>query len=291
MLADKDIKSLLASRSEKLASPLSYQGDCDWNQVPLTDTNWDSRNSPIQPSSLDLRVGRIYVPGAKPGHLGSHGHGAASQMLSPGASVIVSTFEEIKMPADLGGIVFPPSELSSKGVLVANIGHIDPGFCGHLRFTIINMGAKPLALERGRDIVGTLLIFRLSTSSNAPWSSRRTTTTPKGEPDQLEIDTLSPHFADIDARVRRLTGKIARRTLWRFGLWVALIPIVFGSASVMFALSQGVVGRLGKIEGDIVDLRVQLARRGALDEARTASPNAASPAPSTPAATATAPAR
>lgn len=64
------------------------------------------------------------------------------------------------MPAKLAGIGFPPTSVSAKGVLMTNPGHVDPGFIGHLQFTLINMGKDRFTLAQADRIV-TLLLFEL----------------------------------------------------------------------------------------------------------------------------------
>jgi dUTPase len=204
------------------------------------------------------------VPGERPGSLGGEGRGALSFTLRPGHSVVVSTYERISLPASLGGIVFPPSKLSSNGILVANIGHIDPGFTGHLRFTIINMGGSDFALEQGKVAVGTLLLFKLSSASSSPWSKRHQATTPKGEPQQSEIDTLAKDFADIDSRIVQTTKATVKRLHWRFSLLAVLVPMLLGIAiavwTIWFETGRWFADRIDKDDQYVSELRISLAK-------------------------------
>jgi deoxycytidine triphosphate deaminase len=279
MLSDQDIvselqTSSLAGSTTRLIDHFPREGTIDWSALPLSDPQWTKSDSPIQPASIDLHVGRIYIPGSRPGSLGAEGRGALSHVLRPGQSVVVSTYERISLPASLGGIVFPPSKLSSSGILVANIGHIDPGFEGQLRFTIINMGGSDYPLERGTVAVGTLLLFRLSSQSRTSWSARHGVTVPKGEPDKAEIDSLARDFADIESRTGQIAKKAVKRLQWRFSLWAVLVPMLLGIAlanwAIWFETGRFLGDRIERDDQGIYDLRDRLARVEAAAEPRAA---------------------
>jgi deoxycytidine triphosphate deaminase len=268
MLSDKDIiselqKGIAGGSPARLVDQFPREGKTDWSALSFSDAQWNAADSPIQPSSIDLHVGHIYIPGAQPGALGAAGRGAMSHTLKPGHSVIVSTYERICIPSTLGGIVFPPSKLSSNAILVANLGHIDPGFSGHLRFTLINMGGRDFSLERGRVAVGTLLLFTLSSKSAMSWAERRPSEVLKGEPDRAEIDALAKDFADIASRISRITKTTVKREYLKFSMLAVLVPILFGIAlanwAIWFETGKLISDRMDKDEQSIADMRVSLA--------------------------------
>ena len=269
MLSDHDIVSELqqAGPSARLIDQFPREGKTDWGSLPLSDPQWNALDSPIQAASIDLHVGHIYVPGTPSDSLGGEGRGALSHVLKPGHSVVVSTYEHIRLPASIGGIVFPPSKLSSGGILVANIGHIDPGFEGRLRFTIINMGGSDYALARGTVAVGTLLLFRLTSESRAPWSTRYGSAV-KGEPGKAEIDALAKDFADIESRMTRISRKTVNQTLWRFSLWAVLTPIIVGVGlavwAIWFETGRSLSDRIDRNDQAVSDIRVSVARLDAV---------------------------
>ena len=88
--------------------------------------------SPVQPSSLDLTIGFIYVPDTPNGRPGSLSTAAIEHVLTPGQTAIVATAEEFNFPSDIAAFGFPPTRISSNGILMTNPGHIDPGFKGHV---------------------------------------------------------------------------------------------------------------------------------------------------------------
>jgi hypothetical protein len=147
---------------------------------------------------------------------------------------------------------------------VANIGHIDPGFAGHLRFTIINMGGSDFPLEQGTVAVGTLMLFRLTSPSRTPWLERRSGTMPKGEPDSSEIDALAKDFANIESRIDRITRATVKRLQWRFSLLAVVVPMLLGIAlgvwTIWFETGRSFSDRFDRDDQYISDLRVNLAR-------------------------------
>jgi dCTP deaminase len=269
MLSDKDIVLQLEKHGTegslgRLIDRFPNEGKADWSSLPLSDAKWNTADSPIQPASIDLFVGHIFIPGDSMRPPGGEERGHMSHTLRPGHSVVVSTYEQLNLPATLGGIVFPPSKLSSNGILVANLGHIDPGFVGHLRFTIINMGASDFYLERGTVAVGTLLLFELTSPSIAPYKTRHDDKGLKGEPDRKEIDALSKDFANIESRVVQITKRTVNKLYWRFSLLAVLIPVVIGIAlavwTIWYESGRSLSERIDKDDQSITDIKVSLAK-------------------------------
>jgi len=113
-------------------------------EIHLDNFQWPAdpyaSDSPIQPSSLDLTIGEIFVPPERvePGCL-LRSEALEDYSLSQGQTALVYTQEVIKLAGKIGAFGFPPASVSSRGLLMTNPGHIDPGFEGKLSFTVINM--------------------------------------------------------------------------------------------------------------------------------------------------------
>ncbi|GAK46714.1 conserved protein [Tepidicaulis marinus] len=255
MLSDKTL--LTQVLVNKAVHPLPG----DWGQKAPNDEAWFSKDSPVQPSSIDLHVGYIYVPGTKgPCRMGGERNGHTSYELSPGHSVIVSTFERVTLSGQFGGLVFPPSRLSSKGILVANIGHIDPGHSGPLRFTIINMGARPVSFVREKDAVGTLMLFELDSESSRPLSTRFAGTGEKtrDEPNAEEIDALALYFAGIEERVREVALRQANRRVRNIagGAFIVslFVSVLLGYVGLMLTTGSSLAQKQFYLEEKLFDL-------------------------------------
>ena len=52
--------------------------------------------------------------------------------------------------------MFPKSGgVADRGILITNVGYIDPGYSGKLRYAIINMGNAQFTLRKG-DFLGSV---------------------------------------------------------------------------------------------------------------------------------------
>jgi dCTP deaminase len=181
-----------------------------------------SAKSPVQASSVDLHIGNIYLPGR-----GENENGGAGNPM----------FDHL--PADIAGFGFPPSGVSFKGLLMTNPGHVDPGYVGVMRFTVINMAKEKYRLTRGKPIV-TLLLFRLSAASHRDWGQRH----PEGSslPEQASVDRLSRDFVDVERRATEIARRESKK----------VSGLVSGSLAVLTAF-LGLVGSGHLIHNAAID--------------------------------------
>jgi dCTP deaminase len=245
ILSDVELRSLIEKKTDGLLMGFDPPGD------------WDSRDSLVQPSSVDLHVGAIYRPGVKSGKPGSAANPRSKISLKTGETAIVETKESIQLPPDYAAFGFPPSHVSSRGLLMTNPGHIDPGYRGTLSFTVINMASEDFVLHPTLPIV-TLLVFRLPKRVGKDYAEGRskapsdttpaeTPVTPTGKMvTQDRIDLLSADFLDVTRRA----GTIARRVVG----WTALVASLVAAGSS--ALVNSVENRIDKI--DEMKTKIQL---------------------------------
>jgi len=159
------------------------------------DNNETALEGQVQPASFDITIGRIYIPP----EVGDEEAGKVVERedfytLQPGGMALVLSREHVKINSETGGFVFPKNgDFALKGLLFTNFGHIDPGFSGHLRFTVINMGRKEFTLRHGDRIAG-VTIFRLTT----PTSNYRPTHSSSCE---TQARVLARDFLNIESRV------------------------------------------------------------------------------------------
>jgi dCTP deaminase len=178
------------------------------------------KDSQVQPSSLDLSIGAIYKPETNEPDGGSLGNPLSRYRLEAGQTAVIQTLESLLMPDDLAAIGFPPSRVSSQGLLMTNPGHVDPGYQGPLTFTVINMAKQPYHLVQGDRIV-TLLLLPLSKPAADGWSKRRNGKGGEGVTPRM-LDVLSSDFLSVNDRA---VG-IARRQVFRSGLVVLVTTIL-----------------------------------------------------------------
>ncbi len=155
--------------------------------------------SMVQACSVDLHIGNIYLPGKNHDDTGGVDDPKSDHVLQTGETAMISTQETVNLPENVAGIGFPPSkDVSSRGLLMTNPGHVDPGYQGPLRFTVINMGREGFPLERGKCIV-TLLLFEMDHPARAGWLARHNNA-PPGPLGQMTVNRLSGYFVDVKKR-------------------------------------------------------------------------------------------
>jgi len=223
---------------------------------------WKTKDSAIQPCSLDLHIGEIFIPQGDDKPLTKH-------CLQPGETVVIRTMETLHLSNKCAAIGFPPSSISRDGILTTNPGHVDPGYRGAFHITLINMGKKPYPLEKGGLIV-TLLVFELDSCSRG-YMQRRNEACQEEECPCIkidkcdsdynktrrkpgELDHLAPDFMDFE---RRIEGKV-ERAVFKAGWWKEVRPIL---VTLLVALIGGFWGYT-KIEDRVKELEdVQVEKR------------------------------
>jgi dCTP deaminase len=177
-----------------------------------------SRESPVQPASIDFHIGSILIP--EPAGRWSlrallrQQAGAPARddhVLKQGETAVIVTREEFKLPDDIAAITFPPSRIAFRGLLVTNPGHIDPGYAGPMRFMAINMAKEAFTLRKG-DEIATVLFFRMNRSATLGWSARN----PGGSPQvtQASVNRLSADFLNVEARARDAARDVSEKQRW-----------------------------------------------------------------------------
>ncbi|GAA4461704.1 hypothetical protein GCM10023189_37450 [Nibrella saemangeumensis] len=190
---------------------------------------WDTALSPIQPTSIDVRVKNIFIPGKKKKSRGGSEEPLDQSSIATGGTVIVETMETLSLPSNISAIVFPPNSVSSKGILVTNPGHIDPGYEGNIKFTLLNMSKEPFALKRG-DVIGTILFFLLDSDVRSDYKSRvKQTDSNKGIQDLNE--TLAHDFVNINERIKEKLNKELTRYSLITTVIVGLLGVLATTAS------------------------------------------------------------
>jgi len=193
--------------------------------------DWNDKNSPIQPSSVDLHIGKIYLPGTKRDDTGGVEKPKDQHVLRTGHTAVVVTLEKLILPNNIAGIGFPPARVSSQGLLMTNPGHVDPGYEGPMHFTVINMGREHYVLTKGNEIV-TMMLFELTDTVSKGWLERRDGK--KASPlNQKILDGLCSDFMNVKRRAERISNKAVKRAMFLVKLVGAMAPIIIGVAVVL----------------------------------------------------------
>lgn len=166
----------------------------------------------IQPSSIDLSVGRIYLPPLQPlTDQSAEPNGETGFILPPGHTVLVETEEKLTLSRTISAFGFPPSRLAKNSILMTNPGHVDPGYSGSLKFTLINMGRKEFSIQKSKTIV-SLLIFRFDAPVDKGFFDRNPGFDAAGPLTPL-LNILSPDFANFTERMRDASEKAVEKRI------------------------------------------------------------------------------
>lgn len=221
---------------------------------------WTAKESAIQPCSLDLHIGEIFVPKGDDGVLSEYS-------LKPGETVVIRTREVLNLSNKIAAIGFPPSSMSRKGILTTNPGHVDPGYKGVFHITLINMGMKEYPLEAGKLIV-TLLFFELDVDVEKGLVDRISDLSENEVPSELQY--LASDFMDFESRAEDIAEKAVERAetgLKRIRLWGSiLIPVLVALLTGFFGYLN--IVKSGRIEAlENIDAEKRLTKiEGSIDE-------------------------
>jgi len=116
-------------------------------------------------------------------------------VLHPGEFVLASTYERVRLPADLVARIEGKSSLGRLGLLThATAGFVDPGWDGWLTLELSNVATLPISLYPGMRI-GQLAFFELTTAADQPYGSSGLRSKYQGQ----RGPTASRYFQNYDA--------------------------------------------------------------------------------------------
>jgi dCTP deaminase len=200
-------------------------------------TDWFGKDSPVQPSSIDLHIGSIYVPGTDHGEDGSEDKPLTSHTLKPGQTAVITTLEVLRLPNSIAAIGFPPSRISLQGILMTNPGHVDPGYTGPMHFTVINMGRQDFSLRKS-DMIVTVLFFEMRSGAKCGFSARNGIAIPSS-PKQENINKLSADFLDFNNRAKTVAQEEIHSFEIKRTIIVGVLTIVLALVAYFVPVWQG----------------------------------------------------
>ncbi len=235
-LTDSELKRLIGSVDSPIRG-VDLSGDLD------------SIRSQIQPCSVDLRISEVFLPFRTDETDVGKVHRTYRYDLDVGETVRVATCEEFELNNHYGALVVAPARLTRRGILVPDVGHVDPGFSGPLRMTIINMGRNRYEVKSG-DVIVTVLLFRLDTPVDVGLRDR--TGGPPPYEEGRDTKHLSPDFLDIERRASCIavetTKAVLRGSGWIRAFVTLFLPIIVGILAALITYYISVESRLSGLE-------------------------------------------
>lgn len=199
-------------------------------------------DGPLEACAVKLRIGEIFLaPQSSLSVVNSDDY----VILKQGEMAFVLTLEDVHLPNNIGGLMFPKSGgVADRGILITNSGHIDPGYSGKLRYAIINMGNAQFALKKG-DFLVKVLFFSLDQASDPSWSDLHGVIPP---PSRTALHALGRDFAAVEDRITKVAQDSVNAQFLKLGFATVaistLLSIMLASATVFLGLTpylQGLV--------------------------------------------------
>jgi deoxycytidine triphosphate deaminase len=151
VLSDTDIREMV----KKFPDFITVEG----RPIDFDDKEKDS----LQPSCVDLRVGRIYM----------HGREFYSRNdrveLPPGALVHIESIERVTLHKHIMGFLVPKNSKSEAGLLFLNAGHVDPGWAdGFMTAEVMNVTAGNFPMTIGEPLFSIVFQYVHTPATNPP---------------------------------------------------------------------------------------------------------------------------
>jgi dCTP deaminase len=146
-------------------------------------------------------------------------------VIPSGQFAFLLTEERVDFPADVMGFISLKSRVKFRGLINVSGFHVDPGFSGHLIYSVFNAGPNPIHIQRG-DLL--FLLWFADLSGPAQVKYRKNMAVP-----QLEIpsDLISDVAKEVQS-VQRISDRldfVERRlgTIWNGTILIGSILALF----------------------------------------------------------------
>jgi deoxycytidine triphosphate deaminase len=175
------------------------------------------RDSSIQPSCYDLRVG--HVIGKRIGVVDGGASGIKAVKLRPGELATLLSKERVKLPSNVTGLVIPRNEYAERGILILNAGHVDPGYEGHVMAQLVNLSDRDQSIRIGESVFSVVFDY-LHTRAECPRDNPSKATgervaeleeraIEKADTLAISVGVLQDRFVSQDSFTRLLLARIA----------------------------------------------------------------------------------
>lgn len=165
-----------------------------------------------EPSKIPTPLGDIPIKGGR-------------VVIPSGQFAFLLTEERVDLPADVMGFISLKSRVKFRGLINVSGFHVDPGFSGHLIYSVFNAGPNPIHLQRGDPL---FLLWFADLSGPAQAKYRKKMPVP-----QIEIpsDLISDVAKEVQS-VQRISDRldfVERRlgTIWNGAILIGAVLALF----------------------------------------------------------------
>lgn len=164
-------------------------------------------------------------------------------VIPPGQFALILCEEEVRMPSDAIGFISMRAGYKHRGLVNVSGFHVDPGYKGHLIFSVFNAGPNPVPLARWEPC---FVIWFADVDTKCPHERTGFNTIPSAS-----IGALSRGMYSLESLAKRVE---------RHGIYFAVLGILFGA-----------------LFGGVLTLTVSLLRGAPMGGADAALPGASPP--------------
>ena len=186
--------------------------------------DFEGSKQSLQASSVELRLGKeVFLSGTK--QLITLSQDKPDVTISPGDFAILLAEEKVSIPNYLMGFISIKTKYKNMGLVNISGFHVDPGFRGHLTFSVYNAGPNDILLRLNEELF-VIFFAKLDDSAEKPYSSvhQDQEHIPSNAMNTLTGKSVSPQ--SLDARLEKIEN--------RFQLvWTLLIALTSGIIIVL----------------------------------------------------------
>lgn len=152
-------------------------------------------------------------------------------LIQPGQFALLYTEEALKIPKDALAFISIKASLKLNGLINISGFHVDPGFCGKLKFSVYNAGSEPIELEYGKP---TFPIWFCDFESDVddPYDGNHQNQNNITREDRRSLRNATHSPATLHDRVKSLERK------WKIAVCVFIAFLLPFIAAVSVALCQ-----------------------------------------------------
>ena len=162
-------------------------------------------------------------------------HGNMQVTIEPGEFAMLLTEEKVNMTDDSIGFISIRSKFKFRGLINVSGFHVDPGYEGHLKYSVYNAGGQEITLTRG-DRMFPLWLSTLDDDTRDPYpdpdpatrerSSITSTDMGKLHGTPVSPSALEDRIRKIETRVNVATGFVVLAAIAFLALVIQIIQVL-----------------------------------------------------------------
>lgn len=192
--------------------------------------------------SYDMAVGTIFWGGKI---ITRDAGGPPQQVVVPPGGIIgLFTIEELDLPDDVCATAFAMNVMSSRGFLVLNSGHIDPGFKGPLTVKALNIRKTDIAIHQDEPIF--TIVFQKLSVPTTPYGVNKERCVREREFNARTVETAPRALSDLIAADRdgafpsrgEIDSLIRKHWMSRWTTMLTILAVAFSGVAAVASFLQ-----------------------------------------------------